>query len=220
MESVRRQGGHRKAADLQASPASSDPPLGRIPAPGSNPLAVANEPLNLRSRPPPWCGLRSHVAEGRQFSFDLVENPLLVDVAHHVPEQLLRTLPAVTVKRLQDSPTEPRNARAGQGSDPHAPRHLVVSCVRQVRLLSATRSWSWPASRHSSSAAMSSRLPSSSGETLAVGRQGTETRFGASEGILMEIAGSQSTNRRAGQGFLLERYSMAKPRRPRTGGQT
>jgi hypothetical protein len=46
-----------------------------------------------------------------------------------------------------------------------------------------------------------------------------ETRFGATQGILMEIAGSQSTNRRASQGFLLERYSMAKPRRPLTGGQ-
>jgi hypothetical protein len=66
---------------------------------------------------------------------------------------------------------------------------------------------------------MSSRLPSSCGETLAVGWQGTETRFGATQGILMEISGSQSTNRRASQGFLLERYSMAKPRRRLTGGQ-
>jgi hypothetical protein len=32
---------------------------------------------------------------------------------------------------------------------------------------------------------MSSRLPSSSGETSAVGRQGTETRFSVTQGILM-----------------------------------
>ena len=80
------------------------------------------------------------------------------------------------------------------------------------------------ASRHSRSAAMSSRLPNSSGETLAAGWQGTETCFGATQGILMTISGSQtpisarSTDKRASQGFLLERYSMANPRRRLTGG--
>jgi hypothetical protein len=46
---------------------------------------------------------------------------------------------------------------------------------------------------------MSSRLPSSSGETLTVGRQGTETRFSATHGVLMEIQASQPTNKRTSQ---------------------
>jgi len=66
---------------------------------------------------------------------------------------------------------------------------------------------------------MSNRLPNPCGETLAAGWQGTETRFGATQGTLMTISGSQSTDKRASQGFLLERYSMANPRRRLTGGQ-
>jgi len=82
---------------------------------------------------------------------------------------------------------------------------------RQSRL-SASRSWSWPASRHSSSAAMSSRLPRCSGETLAVGRQGTATRCSLSHGVLSEIPASQPSNNCTNQGRLLERNWMAKPR--------
>src|SRR4029453_14672059 len=90
---------------------------------------------------------------------------------------------------------------------------------RQSRL-SASRSWSWPASRHSSSAAMSSRLASSSGETWTVGRQGTETRFSLLQGVLEEIPPPQPSNNCTNQGRLPYRNSMAKPPgRPFTGGQ-
>jgi hypothetical protein len=67
---------------------------------------------------------------------------------------------------------------------------------------------------------MSSRLPSSSGETLTVGRQGTETRLSVTQGVLMEITACQPSNNCTNQGLLLDQYSTAKPPgRSRTGGQ-
>jgi len=67
---------------------------------------------------------------------------------------------------------------------------------------------------------MSSRLPSSSGETLAVGRQGTATCCSRTQGVLNEIQPPQPSNTCTNQGRLRKRNSMANPPGRRlSGGQ-